>query len=89
MGCNGGYPASAWRFWKNHGIVSGDLYGNKKYCRPYAFPPCDHHVEGQYKPCEASKPTPKCEKSCNTESGLDYNEDKHKGEDAYSLPDDN
>ena len=33
-GCNGGYPSSAWRFFKKHGLTTEDKY-------PYAFPPCE------------------------------------------------
>jgi len=85
MGCNGGYPMAAWQFWQNKGIVSGDLYEDKQFCQPYAFPPCDHHTTGKYSPCGASKPTPKCQKSCV--NGATYTQDKHFGT-AYSVPSD-
>ncbi|NXS17665.1 CATB protein, partial [Mystacornis crossleyi] len=26
MGCNGGYPSGAWRYWTERGLVSGGLY---------------------------------------------------------------
>lgn len=61
-GCNGGYPAAAWNYFKRNGIVTGGLYGDKKWCQPYYFAPCDHHVSGKYGPCGSSKPTPSCKK---------------------------
>lgn len=27
-GCNGGYPAEAWLYWQNTGIVTGGAYGS-------------------------------------------------------------
>ncbi len=38
QGCNGGYTASAWRYWVTTGIVTGNLYGETDYCSPYYFP---------------------------------------------------
>ena len=43
-GCNGGFPAGAWRFWKRHGIVTGGNYGDSKFCKAYSFAPCAHHT---------------------------------------------
>ena len=63
-GCNGGYPSAAWSYWKRSGLVTGGLYGDKKYCRAYSMKPCDHHVSGPYGPCGASQPTPKCVHEC-------------------------
>jgi len=64
-GCNGGYPSGAWNYFHKTGLVTGYLYNDKKWCSPYAFAPCDHHVDGKYGPCGASKPTPKCTKECS------------------------
>ena len=47
-GCNGGYPSGAWNYFKKNGIVTGWLYNDTKWCQSYTFPPCDHHVDGQY-----------------------------------------
>jgi cathepsin B len=56
MGCKGGYPTGAWRFFKMHGLTTETKY-------PYAFPPCEHHINAtHYKPCGPSQPTPKCDK---------------------------
>jgi len=84
-GCNGGYPASAWRWWVNSGIVSGNLYGQNDYCQPYAFPPCSHHVDGTYLPCESTKPTPRCSRSCVEGYDIPYNDDKKYGKSSYSV----
>jgi len=84
FGCNGGYPFAAFQFWQSQGLVTGDLYDDKTYCRPYAFPPCDHHVSGKYQPCGASKPTPKCEKSCQSGYAKSYSQDKIYGS-AYTV----
>jgi len=46
MGCNGGYPTMAWRYWVSHGLVTGSQYADHNGCRSYEVPPCDHHVNG-------------------------------------------
>jgi cathepsin B len=84
-GCNGGYPSAAWNFFHKTGIVTGYLYNDKKWCSPYAFPPCDHHVDGgKYGPCGASKPTPHCDKACP--NGQTYSSDKWFADSVYSVP---
>lgn len=30
MGCEGGYPGMAWRYWVRKGIVSGGSYGSNQ-----------------------------------------------------------
>lgn len=84
-GCNGGYPAAAWRYWVNTGIVTGNLYGQNDYCQPYAFPPCSHHINGTYPACGPTKPTPKCVKACNPDYSTGYQADKHFGQSSYSV----
>lgn len=84
-GCNGGYPASAWRWWVTTGIVTGNLYGQEDFCQPYAFPPCSHHINGTYPACGATKPTPKCSKQCIPQYSTPYNVDKHFGKNSYSV----
>lgn len=64
MGCNGGYPAAAWQYWNNQGIVTGGQYGSNQGCQPYSLPKCDHHVSGQYPPCSGEGPTPPCKRNC-------------------------
>jgi len=60
MGCNGGYPSSAWSYFKSKGLSTGDVHGDTKWCKAYSLPPCDHHVSGKYGPCPAVGPTPTC-----------------------------
>ena len=38
FGCNGGYPSSAWSYWKSNGIPTGGLYEDKSTCQPYFLP---------------------------------------------------
>ena len=85
FGCNGGYPANAWRYWKNTGIPTGGLYGDKSTCQPYFLPPCDHHVEGSHGECPDTVNTPSCVKNCKDGSGVDYTSDLTKGSSAYSV----
>ena len=44
-------------------MVTGGMYGDKNTCKPYVFPPCEHHqIPG---PCDIEyRPTPKCENKC-------------------------
>jgi cathepsin B len=86
QGCNGGYPSGAWNYFRNTGLVTGYLYNDTKWCSSYAFAPCDHHVDGKYGPCGASKPTPKCNKACATGYPKSYTEDKWHAETVYSVP---
>jgi cathepsin B len=65
-GCNGGYTASAFSYWKNTGIVTGWLYNTSNWCMPYTFKECDHHVVGKHEPCGNTQPTPKCKTTCAT-----------------------
>jgi cathepsin B len=84
-GCNGGYPSAAWSYWKNTGLVTGWLYNTTEWCLPYSFPNCDHHVSGKYPNCTASKPTPKCTKTCISSYNNTYANDKIHGQSAYSV----
>uniref|UniRef100_UPI00358ECF90 cathepsin B isoform X2 n=1 Tax=Myxine glutinosa TaxID=7769 RepID=UPI00358ECF90 len=36
MGCNGGFPASAWEFWTRSGLVTGGNYASKQGERSYS-----------------------------------------------------
>jgi cathepsin B len=85
-GCNGGYPSGAWNYFKNTGIVTGDLYDTTNWCQPYFLPPCDHHVNGTLPPCGASVSTPKCQKTCIPQyTAHTYAQDKHNGKSSYSI----
>ena len=85
FGCDGGYPAYAWRYWKSTGIPTGGLYGDKTTCQPYFLPPCDHHIEGSHGECPATVDTPKCVKNCDDGNGANYSSDIIKSSSAYSV----
>ncbi|KAK3798806.1 hypothetical protein RRG08_040637 [Elysia crispata] len=85
-GCNGGYPASAWRYYKSEGVVTGGQYGTKKGCMPYVLPPCDHHVSGHLKNCsDPISPTPKCVEKCIPGYKKTFKEDKQFGDKFYGV----
>jgi cathepsin B len=84
-GCNGGYPDAAWLYFKNTGIVTGWLYNTTGWCQPYTFPPCDHHVNGTYGPCGASKPTPSCKTSCVSGYNKTYANDRWHASQVYAV----
>ncbi|KAJ1363731.1 hypothetical protein KIN20_023656 [Parelaphostrongylus tenuis] len=49
-GCEGGDPYQAWNYWVTNGIVTGSNYTTKSGCKPYPYPPCEHHIDaGRYK----------------------------------------
>eukprot|EP00752_Nemacystus_decipiens_P008841 g7890.t1 len=94
MGCNGGQPGSAWRWFTRTGVVSGGDYsdiGTGKTCKPYEFQPCAHHVDpgaSGYPACPSSEyPTPECLAECSDAdfNGGTYGQDKKKAREAYSL----
>ncbi|XP_025022905.1 cathepsin B isoform X2 [Python bivittatus] len=87
MGCNGGYPSGAWRYWTEKGLVSGGLYDSHVGCRPYSIPPCEHHTNGTRPPCTGEGgDTPECVRSCEAGYFPSYQEDKHYGMSSYSVP---
>jgi len=86
FGCNGGFPGSAWSFWKKSGLVSGGLYGTNDGCQPYDIAPCEHHVNGTRGPCEEGGTTPKCHRTCeNKEYNIPYDLDKTYADSSYSV----
>jgi hypothetical protein len=38
-GCEGGFPESAWQYYKSEGLVTGWLYNTTGNCQPYSIPP--------------------------------------------------
>ncbi|KAK6725859.1 hypothetical protein RB195_004279 [Necator americanus] len=91
FGCNGGDPYSAWKYWKNDGIVTGSNFTMNTGCKPYPFPPCEHHSnKTHYDPCKHDLfPTPKCEHHCvPTYKDKSYEADKFYGRSAYGVKDD-
>ncbi|KAH6939150.1 hypothetical protein HPB50_016122 [Hyalomma asiaticum] len=77
FGCDGGFPAAAWQYYKEEGIVTGGLYGTDDGCQPYHFPPCEHHTVGPLPNCTGIKPTPKCVRACREGYEKSYRKDKH------------
>jgi len=90
MGCNGGQPSGAWRWFKSTGVVTGGDYGDigkGDSCAPYSLQPCAHHVQSsKYPPCSGNKATPRIGKRC-TEKGFakSYKADKKRASSSYSL----
>jgi len=84
-GCDGGYPAAAWSWWQDTGIVTGDLFGDNSSCKPYSLAPCDHHTTGKYTPCPAVVPTPECTSQCNPSYSVAYAKDKHFASDSFNV----
>lgn len=85
MGCNGGYPSSAWRYWVNTGLVTGGLWDSKKGCQPYSIEACEHHMTGDRKPCGRTVSTPRCKRSCQTNYKKTYSDDKFYGSRSYRV----
>lgn len=86
MGCNGGNSGPAWASFVRHGFVSGDLYGNNAWCKPYELAPCAHHVKSEkYPDCAGDAHTPKCERKCNSSYAHSYKSDLKKGHKHYSV----
>ena len=70
-GCEGGYPSAAWDFWDQTGLVSETVY-------PYAFPSCEHHINGSKPPCGSVQPTPDCNQQL-------LKNPKNQGKSSYSI----
>lgn len=90
MGCNGGQPGMAWRWFTTHGVVTGGDYSDKNSgatCLPYELAPCAHHVTGTPLPDCPSKedPTPACKSSCESGYKIPFAQDKHKADSSYSV----
>jgi len=85
FGCQGGFPPSAFDFWKDSGVVSGGLYQDQKYCLNYPFAPCAHHVPaGKYPACMSGEyDTPECTRQCT--NGDDYSSAKTYGSSSYTV----
>mmetsp|Transcript_18294 Transcript_18294/g.30672 ORF Transcript_18294/g.30672 Transcript_18294/m.30672 type:complete len:353 (-) Transcript_18294:441-1499(-) len=93
MGCNGGQPAGAWKWFTRTGVSSGLDYadnGKGTSCKPYSMKSCAHHVDpppGMVS-CEdvESYSTPECTSSCyEADYGTDYKKDKHYASSSYSV----
>lgn len=86
LGCNGGYPGSAWHYWVHKGLVSGGDYGDDSTCRPYEIQPCEHHTTGPRPNCSSEDAsTPKCRRECQKSYSSDYKADLHFGKKSYKV----
>ncbi|WZZ37545.1 hypothetical protein YC2023_033804 [Brassica napus] len=74
QGCNGGYPISAWRYFKHHGVVTEEVQ-----CDPYF-----DNIGCSHPGCEPAYPTPKCVRKCVSGNQL-WRESKHYGVSAYKV----
>ncbi|CDW57885.1 Gut specific cysteine proteinase [Trichuris trichiura] len=77
FGCNGGYPADAFEFWIDKGLVTGGPYGDRKSCMPYEIQPCEEP--------EGSAETPQCKEKCVEGYSIDKNDDTFHGNSYYHL----
>ncbi|KAM0869626.1 hypothetical protein ACQ4PT_040552 [Festuca glaucescens] len=72
QGCNGGYPISAWRYFRRSGVVTDE-------CDPY------FDQDGcQHPGCEPAYRTPKCEKKCKVQNQV-WKQEKHFSVNAYKV----
>jgi len=80
FGCGGGFPDSAWDYWKSNGLV-------EEGCWPYPFASCDHHVPNSPNPCPSTEYSNKpCADKCDAKwTGPQWVSDFHKGKTAYSA----
>jgi len=95
MGCNGGQPAGAWKWFTKSGVSSGGDYPDVdtgKSCKPYSLHQCAHHSDPDYAndipPCDSLPmyDTPKCTNTCSDAGyGTDYSKDKHFAKSSYSV----
>jgi len=86
LGCNGGFPGSAWKYWVRKGLVSGGDYGDQNSCRPYEIQPCEHHTVGPRPNCSSEDAsTPKCKRECQSSYSVNYRQDLHFGQRAYKV----
>ncbi|VDM51658.1 unnamed protein product, partial [Angiostrongylus costaricensis] len=91
FGCEGGDPMLAWQYWVDHGIVTGSNFTVNQGCKPYPFPPCEHHSnKTRFDPCRHDLyPTPKCSKKCvPSYKEKNYDDDKFYGRTAYGVKND-
>ncbi|KAG5887963.1 hypothetical protein JTB14_037355 [Gonioctena quinquepunctata] len=86
FGCDGGFTYRAWSYWEETGIVSGGPYNSTTGCRAYSMESCEHHSTGDKPQCSSlDYSTPSCEKKCDSDSKLNYADDKSHGESVYQV----
>mmetsp|Transcript_12437 Transcript_12437/g.31219 ORF Transcript_12437/g.31219 Transcript_12437/m.31219 type:complete len:351 (-) Transcript_12437:95-1147(-) len=93
MGCNGGQPAGAWKWFTKTGVSTGGDYadvGTGNSCKPYTLESCAHHVDppAGMKSCTElpEYDTPKCTSTCSEAAyGTAYSKDKKFASSSYSV----
>jgi cathepsin B len=93
LGCNGGQPAGAWRWFTKEGVSSGGGWADVNTgntCKPYSMQSCAHHVDppAGMVPCDdvPSYKTPKCTSTCSDAGyGTPYKSDKIKAKTHYKV----
>ena len=94
MGCNGGQPSGAWKYFVNHGVPTGGDWadvGTGSTCKPYAMKSCAHHVDpvpaGMVSCTEVETyKTPSCTATCDESAyGTAYSKDLYKASSSYSV----
>lgn len=93
MGCNGGQPAGAWKWFTETGVTTGgdnSEVGTGSSCKPYSMTSCAHHVEpsGDMPACDdvETYSTPKCTSTCNEATyGVSMSDDKHFAKTSYGI----
>ena len=87
IGCNGGMLYPTWMYWKIHGVSTGGVFDDKRWCKPYEFAPCNHHSQGPYDDCTKHHyNTPRCSNHCtNPDYKIPYTQDKMRAEKVYNL----
>lgn len=88
FGCGGGWLYQSWAYFKENGLVTGDLYADGLTCKPYAFPPCNHHSHNPDRD-DCSKndfSSPSCKYKCsNDQYENSYQDDLIKGTSVYGV----
>ncbi|KAI6170592.1 Pept-C1 domain-containing protein [Aphelenchoides bicaudatus] len=69
-GCDGGYPARVYKWFRTVGVVSGGPYKTINCCMPYGIAP---HATKSHRPT--------CSQTCQLSYKVSYEEDKRKGGD--------
>ncbi|XP_025206249.1 cathepsin B-like [Melanaphis sacchari] len=82
LGCQGGYPIKAWKYYYKHGLVTGGNFNSFKGCQPYKFSPCSENdsCSGQ------TEKKHKCQKKCYGNTTINYrNDHRYIKEKPYNL----
>jgi cathepsin B len=93
MGCNGGQPSGAWKWFTKTGVSTGGDWGDRDSgatCKPYSMQTCAHHVTppAGMVACDTLEEydTPKCSSSCtDSKYGVEYKSDKKMASTSYSV----